>query len=89
MIEWWGQNFVRPETCYNLIRIEPLLYLGVDLQICFVENILDAVMKQTTAGFLCILEIHYLIGSAFFLCDFKTQTLGILCFHLLSHNNFY
>ena len=21
MIELWGQNFVRPETCYNLIRI--------------------------------------------------------------------
>ena len=20
MIEWWGQNFIRPKTCYNLIK---------------------------------------------------------------------
>ena len=43
------------------------------LEICFVEDILDAMIKRTPVGFLCILEIQHMIGRfLFFLCDFKT-----------------
>ena len=38
---------------------------------CFVEHILDAVMKHAPVGFLCILGIQNMIGSVFFLfCNF-------------------
>ena len=36
---------------------------------CFVEQILDAVMKLVPIGFLSILKMQYIIFS----CDFKTQ----------------
>ena len=54
--------------------------LKKDLEICFVEHILDAKMKHAPVGFFCILGIHYMIGNLFlFSCVFKTQTISILC----------
>ena len=50
------------------------------LEIRFVEDILDAVMKHAPVGLLCILGIQYMIGSVFpFSCDFKTQTFSMFC----------
>ena len=43
--------------------------LETDLEICFVEQILDAAMKLAPIGFLSILKMQYMTFS----CDFKTQ----------------
>ena len=46
-----------------------LKILETDLEIYFVKQILDAVMKLVPIGFLSILKMQYIIFS----CDFKTQ----------------
>ena len=55
--------------------------MEADLEICFVERILNAMMKHATVRFLCILGIQYII--VVFLLYFP------LYFHLLTHHNFY
>ena len=51
-----------------------------DLQICFVEHILDAMMEQVPVEFLCILGVLYLSGSVFFFfCNFETHASIIFC----------
>ena len=40
--------------------------LETDLEISFVEHILDAMMKRATDQFLCLLEIQYMIDNVFF-----------------------
>ena len=50
-----------------------LKILGTDLEICFGEQILDAVMKLAPIGFLYILKIQYIIFS----CDFQTQLINM------------
>ena len=54
--------------------------LKTDLEIYFVEHMLDVMMKRSPAGFFCILGGQYMIGNLFFLffCVFKTQTFSIL-----------
>ena len=49
----------------------------IDLEICFEEQILDAVIKLAPIGFLSILKMQYMIDSFFFLCDFKTKLFSI------------
>ena len=49
---------------FNL-GVYELKTLGTDLEICFVEHILDAMMKRAPTGFLCILGIQRMIGSVF------------------------
>ena len=46
-----------------------LKILETDLEVCFVEQILNAVMKLAPIGCLSILKMQYIIFS----CDFKTQ----------------
>ena len=46
-----------------------LKMLETDLEICFVEQILDALMKLSPIAFLSILKMQYMIFS----CDFRTQ----------------
>ena len=76
MIEWWGQHFLRPKTCYNLIRISILkkicnlgVYgpkdIGNSFRNSFCRGYLDAMMKRAAVRFLCILGIQYMIGSVF------------------------
>lgn len=51
-----------------------------DLQICFVEHILDAMMEQVPVEFLCILGVLYLSGSVFFFFyNFETHASSIFC----------
>ena len=40
--------------------------IGNSRVVCFLEHILDAVMKHAPVGFLCILGIQNMIGSVFF-----------------------
>ena len=50
------------------------------MEICFVEDVLDAMMKRAPVWFWCFLEIQYMNDSAFsFFCDFKTQKVIIFC----------
>ena len=39
--------------------------LETDLEICFVEHVLNAVTKRAPVGFLWILGIQYMISSVF------------------------
>ena len=41
--------------------------LKTDLEIYFVEHMLDVMMKRSPAGFFCILGGQYMIGNLFFL----------------------
>ena len=51
-----------------------------DLEIYFIQQIFDAMMKRALVGFLCILGMKYMIGSVFFFSrGFKTQTFSTFC----------
>ena len=53
-----------------------LKILEADLEICFVENILDAMMKSAPVRFLCILGVLYVIRCVyFFSVTLKTKRL--------------
>ena len=39
--------------------------LETDLEICFVQHILDVMMKQAPVWFLCILGVQYVTGRVF------------------------
>ena len=55
--------------------------LEADLEICFVEQILDAVMKLAPIGFLSILKMQYVIGQVFsFSVTLKLSCLGYSLF---------
>ena len=41
--------------------------LETDLEICFEEQILDAMMKRAHFKFLCVSRIQHIIGSVYFL----------------------
>ena len=59
--------------------------LEADLEICFVEQILDAVMKLAPIGFLSILKMQYIIGHVF---SFSvTLKLSCLVYSLFSSIN--
>ena len=59
--------------------------LEADLEICFVEQILDAVMKLAPIGFLSILKMQYIIGQVF---SFSvTLKLSCLVYSLFSSIN--
>ena len=59
--------------------------LEADLEICFVEQILDAVMKVAPIGFLSILKMQYIIGQVF---SFSvTLKLSCLVYSLFSSIN--
>ena len=59
--------------------------LEADLEICSVEQILDAVMKLAPIGFLSILKMQYIIGQVF---SFSvTLKLSCLVYSLFSSIN--
>ena len=59
--------------------------LEADLEICFVEQILDAVMKLAPIGFLSILKMQYIIGQVY---SFSvTLKLSCLVYSLFSSIN--
>ena len=65
---------------FLMLEYMSLKWLKTDLELCFAEHILNAMMKRPRARFLCILEVQYMIGSVFlFFYHFKTQTFSRLC----------
>ena len=49
-----------------ILGVYRLKILETDLQICFVDKILDAVMKLSPIGFLSILKKQYIIKTQLF-----------------------
>ena len=41
--------------------------LDKNLEICFVEHLLNVMIKSIPSGFVCLLETQYMIGNAFLL----------------------
>ena len=63
---------------FSIWEYGSLKTLETNLEIRFVEHILDAIMKRATDSWRA--GIHYLFGSIFlFLCDFKIQMVSIIC----------
>ena len=68
------QSFLLCRKCSIFIKILSLGVCGhkileTVLEICLVDQILDAVMKLAPIGFFSILKMQYVIFS----CDFQTQ----------------
>ena len=62
----------------------------IDLEICLKEKILDTTMKRAPVEFLRVLGIQCIIGIVFsFSVTLKPNVKCLLCFHLLTHHNFY
>ena len=64
------QSFLVCRKCSIFMKIFNLGVYGVkiletDLEICFMKQILDAVMKLESIGFLSILKMQYIIGKVF------------------------
>ena len=53
----------RPE---HSLTLPPRPLHPITSQFCFVEQILDAVMKLVPVGFLSILKMQYIIGKVFY-----------------------
>ena len=62
-----GSEFFKIKNFYENFQFgrDRLTDKESDLEICFVEHILDAMTERARAGFLCVLGIQSLISSVF------------------------